>query len=36
MKYGSGVLEEDIAKDIAEEIEKIYLKGSPSPTVSKS
>ena len=25
MKYGSGVLEEDIAKDIAEEIEKIYL-----------
>ena len=35
MKYGSGVLEEDIAKDIAEEIEKIYLKGSPSPTVSK-
>ena len=23
MKYGSGVLEEDIAKDIAEEIEKI-------------
>ena len=35
MKYGSGVLEEDIAKDIAEEIEKIYLQGSPSPTVSK-
>ena len=35
MKHGSGVLEEDIAKDIAEEIEKIYLQGSPSPTVSK-
>lgn len=35
MKYGSGVLEEDIAKDIAEEIEKIYLQASPSPTVSK-
>ena len=35
MKYGSGVLEEDIAKDIAEEIEKIYLQSSPSPTVSK-
>ena len=35
MKYGSSVLEEDIAKDIAEEIEKIYLQGSPSPTVSK-
>ncbi|MDO5011070.1 MAG: anaerobic ribonucleoside-triphosphate reductase [Intestinibacter bartlettii] len=35
MKYGSGVLEEDIAKNIAEEIEKIYLQGSPSPTVSK-
>ena len=25
MKYGSGVLEEDIAKNIADEIEKIYL-----------
>ena len=35
MKYGSGVLEEDIAKNIADEIEKIYLQGSPSPTVSK-
>ena len=35
MKYGSGVIEENIAKDIAEEIEKIYLQGSPSPTVSK-
>ncbi len=35
MKYGSGVLEEDIAKDISEEIEKVYLQGSPSPTVSK-
>ena len=35
MKYGSGVLEEDIAKNIADEIEKIYLQGSPSPIVSK-
>lgn len=35
MKYGSGVLEENIAKDIANEIEKIYLEGSPSPTVTK-
>lgn len=35
MKYGSGVLEEDIAKNIADEIERIYLQGSPSPTVSK-
>ena len=35
MKYGSGVLEEDIAKNIADEIEKIYLQDSPSPTVSK-
>lgn len=35
MKYGSGVLEENIAKNIADEIEKIYLQGSPSPTVSK-
>ena len=35
MKYGIGVLEEDIAKNIADEIEKIYLQGSPSPTVSK-
>ena len=26
MKYGSGVLEEDIAKDIAEEIEKTTRK----------
>lgn len=35
MKYGSGVLEEDIAKDIADEIENIYLNGTPYPTVSK-
>ena len=35
MKYGSGVLEEDIAKNIADEIEKIYLQGSPSTTVYK-
>lgn len=35
MKYGSGILEEDIAKNIADEIENIYLQGTPSPTVSK-
>ena len=35
MKYGSGILEEEIAQDIADEIEKIYLQGSPSPTVYK-
>ena len=34
MKYGSGVLEEDIAKNIADEKSQ-YLQGSHSKTVSK-
>ncbi|MGM9532756.1 anaerobic ribonucleoside-triphosphate reductase [Intestinibacter sp.] len=35
MKYGSGIMEQEIANDIADEIEKLYLQESSSPTVYK-
>ena len=35
MKYGSGIMEQEIASDIADEIEKLYLQESSSPTVYK-
>ena len=35
MKYGSGIMEQEIASDIADEIEKLYLLESSSPTVYK-